>query len=159
MATDTVNLDVGGKKYKTSSSTLLGQQSLFFETILNGQWAETREREIFIDRDGDTFQTVLRFLRASEMGKRAIVAHLTDQEKAFMREEAEFFQITSLAQLIDDAQSTAVGFISVRVPNHETVLPPVAVPGCGWKLTEATYIHDSESYCNCGWRVLMTKPA
>ena len=61
-------VNVGGTRYTTSLTTLLSEENSVFTGMLGGDWAETDEQELFIDRDGELFKHVPRFLRASQEG-------------------------------------------------------------------------------------------
>ncbi len=48
-------VNVGGTKYATSVTTLLSEANSYFTSMLGGDWAETGQQELFIDRNGELF--------------------------------------------------------------------------------------------------------
>jgi hypothetical protein len=56
-----VQLDVGGKKFKTLRSTLLHFEGSYFSGLL--ECDSPPNGEYFIDRDGDSFVPILKYLR------------------------------------------------------------------------------------------------
>lgn len=61
-----VRLNVGGKSFCTSLSTLNKERSML-SVLLSGAFAENSEDEIFIDRDGSRFIHVLNYLRDGKL--------------------------------------------------------------------------------------------
>ncbi len=97
---------VGGTRYTTSLTTLLSEGNSFFTGMLGGDWAETDEQELFIDRDGELFKHVLRFLRASQEGRLQVVRSLTRTERALLHEEAKYYQLDHLSMLLQAENDT-----------------------------------------------------
>ena len=66
-----VYLDVGGRRFTTTIKTLTQQaNSLFFRRLINEKWSidtNSFDNPIFIDRDGNLFDFILRYLRTSEI--------------------------------------------------------------------------------------------
>ena len=58
-----VVLNVGGRLYTTTLSTLCNYGPHYFSRRLSPPWRHGETREIFIDRNGDTFSYVLDYLR------------------------------------------------------------------------------------------------
>lgn len=100
-------VNVGGIRYTTSVTTLRSEQNSFFTGMLGGDWAETDEQELFIDRNGELFKHVPRFLRASQEGRLQVVRSLTRTERALLLEEAKFFQLDHLSTLLQ-AENDAI---------------------------------------------------
>ena len=94
-------LNVGGTRYTTTLSTLLSEQDSYFSCLLGGDWSDTAQAEVFIDRDGDLFKHILRFLRASPEGKARVPQVLSTFERLELAEEARFYQLHRLAQLLE----------------------------------------------------------
>eukprot|EP00992_Anisonema_acinus_P005983 TRINITY_DN19595_c0_g1_i1.p1 TRINITY_DN19595_c0_g1~~TRINITY_DN19595_c0_g1_i1.p1 ORF type:complete len:177 (-),score=55.03 TRINITY_DN19595_c0_g1_i1:152-631(-) len=61
-----VELNVGGVAYTTTKATLCSRDGLL-SSIMSGDAREYRDREIFIDRNGQLFRYVLDFLRDGEL--------------------------------------------------------------------------------------------
>jgi hypothetical protein len=76
-----VQLDVGGRLFRTTEATLLGKGSRFFISALRDEFkpdgvVATKEG-LFIDRDGDLFDPLLAFLRTGVLRVRSPL-RLTD---------------------------------------------------------------------------------
>merc|ERR1712079_202184 len=57
-----ITLRVGGRIFRTSKATLL--KSLYFKALLGNKFGDqARDGSYFIDRDGDFFKYIMRFLR------------------------------------------------------------------------------------------------
>lgn len=123
MKSDVVFLDVGGVRFKTTTSTLLSQQSPYFESLLDERWAD-RKHEIFIDRDGEAFRSVLSFMRMADDGRMALIASLTPRERAVLGDEAQYFQLSSLTNLINS--------MTMPVNTPAMQLKSFCVPGSGY---------------------------
>lgn len=100
-----VTINAGGTRYTTTTSTLLSEANSYFTCLLSGGWDDTAQAELFIDRDGDLFKHILRFLRASPSGKVHLVQSLSRTDRIALIEEANFFQLESLRQLLGQADS------------------------------------------------------
>ena len=70
--------------------------------ILSRDWNDEAQAELFIDRDGEMFKHVLRFLRASPQGKVDLVQSLSHGDKRALAEEASFFQLGDLSRLLEE---------------------------------------------------------
>ena len=59
-ASDRITVDVGGTKFITSVSTLISN-SVYFESLLSDNWAESNngDDEVFIDQDPEPFRVLL----------------------------------------------------------------------------------------------------
>ena len=97
-------VNAGGTRYTTTLSTLLSQENSYFTCILSGDWDDKAQPELFLDRDGELFKHVLRFLRASPQGKVDLVQSLSRTDRRALAEEANFFQLDSLSQLLGEPQ-------------------------------------------------------
>lgn len=85
-----VRLNIGGKKFCTTASTLCGGSSEnFFHSLLNGKIPSTKDEKgrYFIDRDGKLFEPILSYLRT---GMLEIPAHISEEA---VRREADFYLI------------------------------------------------------------------
>jgi hypothetical protein len=62
---DTVLLDVGGQKFKTTVSTLTKYRETFFASLFSGKYEIIKQSDdsVFVDRDGTHFRRILNFLR------------------------------------------------------------------------------------------------
>lgn len=99
-----INVNAGGTRYTTTLSTLLSQENSYFTCILSEDWNDKSHAELFIDRDGEMFKHVLRFLRASPQGKVNLVRSLSTADRIALAEEASFFQLDNLSHLLDNCK-------------------------------------------------------
>ena len=93
-----INLNVGGKKFTTSRSTMTNVPNNFFESKFSGRFGDIgSEEEVFIDRDGKNFSHILNFLRC----KGAVVSLPKDEaSKQQLLVEAQFYSLTGLIRAI-----------------------------------------------------------
>ena len=100
-----IELNVGGVRYTTSSTTLLSEPSSYFACLLSGDWEDAARPEVFVDRDGELFKYILRFLRASPEGKGQLVKSLSAADRVALLEEAQFFQLSNLVRVLRDCRA------------------------------------------------------
>lgn len=60
--TERVRLNVGGRKFETDKSALVGGSG-YFAAMFSGGWKESADSTVFIDRCGDKFSHVLEVIR------------------------------------------------------------------------------------------------
>ncbi|XP_072030476.1 BTB/POZ domain-containing protein KCTD6-like [Amphiura filiformis] len=93
-----VSLNVGGRIYTTTSTTLQRYNSKFSRMFgpggLHGSMHDDHGN-CFIDRDGDVFRHILNFLRTSEL-----VLPDDFKELDLLEREAKFYQIKELVDAI-----------------------------------------------------------
>ncbi|XP_070545632.1 BTB/POZ domain-containing protein KCTD21-like [Ptychodera flava] len=94
-----VRLDVGGKVYTTSVTTLTKYSESMLGAMFSGRVpVQTDDSGTFrIDRDGKLFRHVLNFLRSSKL-------HLPEnfQEYDQLLDEADFYQIDALTEAVSE---------------------------------------------------------
>lgn len=96
-----VYLDVGGQIYATSLTTLMRDPDNMIITMCDDAWRKgkglNRSDPIFIDRDGSTFQYILRYLRD---GPRMVlpISDSTTMKQLFL--EAHYFHMMALCEHI-----------------------------------------------------------
>ena len=85
-----INLNVGGKLYTTSISTLTKYPDSMLGRMFEGDLPSAKDAHgsVVIDRDGKLFRYVLIFLRSSKL-----ILPENFNEFALLEEEAEFYQI------------------------------------------------------------------
>jgi len=95
---NTVVLDIGGDKFKTSLSNLLktGNDSVFAH-MFSGNWKlqAAEDGSFFIDRDGTHFRYILNFLRTGEL----VIPDNPDIRRE-LQKEVDFYNITSLIEAL-----------------------------------------------------------
>ncbi|XP_036381194.1 BTB/POZ domain-containing protein KCTD21-like isoform X2 [Megalops cyprinoides] len=105
---DLVTLNVGGKVYTTSRSTLTRFPDSMLGTMFSTAIPVKKDSQghYFIDRDGKTFRHILNFLRTSHLD-------LPDNYKEIklLKREADFYQIEPLIEAVQqkEAEIMAVG--------------------------------------------------
>ena len=115
---DRITINAGGRRFETSTTTLMGSGAGYFEALLGetGQKLRGRKRarapevtgsadddapgEVFVDRSPDLFEDVLQFARANRLS----AATRKDAERLEdLKTEAEFFCYDRLAAACDEA--------------------------------------------------------
>jgi hypothetical protein len=99
-----VYLNVGGTVYTTTSDTLNNDGGGYLSILVRNQSMEGRvqntlskDGNIFIDRNGALFEYILDFLRNGRLPSRLSDVLLVD-----LKDEATFYQIPELVQLLED---------------------------------------------------------
>ncbi|CRL04723.1 CLUMA_CG017783, isoform A [Clunio marinus] len=104
---DIVHLNVGGKKFSTSRTTLNQIPDTFFTALLSGRIQSLRDENgaIFIDRDPDLFSLILNYLRTKDIDLKLCDIRL-------LRHEAEYYGISPLIKrllLIEEMDHSGCG--------------------------------------------------
>jgi hypothetical protein len=94
-SSDQVVLNVGGRLFQTTISTLVNSSS-YFASQFSDNWSRQGEEPIFIDQDSDAFSVLLSYMRCGFVK----VEQLTD----LVLFQAEFFGVESL---IDEVKTIA----------------------------------------------------
>ena len=119
-----VRLNIGGREYVTSKSTLQMDPEGMLATMISGRVPSAKINDAyFIDRDPDLFCYVLEFLRTGHV-------ELPNSEGSWRRleREADFFMLPSLQQLI--RSKLLETFLEVKLYMH--------------------YFNCSDKQCRCG---------
>lgn len=130
---DRVTVNVGGRRFETTSTTLLSCESSYFAALLGdtgrklsgrkrarGDEAEAVPRELFLDRDPSLFEVVLQFMRsggALPAATRVDLAKLED-----LRAEGEFLCFEGL---VSACEAAAVAYLEIVKETAEAATPPV----------------------------------
>ena len=93
-----IKLDVGGKRFTTSLSTLTREQDSMLAVMFNGRHELTSNSKgaYFIDRDGTHFRYVLNFLRDGEVCLPSDHGVLVE-----LLREADYYQLSRLSKAIE----------------------------------------------------------
>ena len=115
---DRITINAGGRRFETSTTTLMGSGAGYFEALLGetGQKLRGRKRarapevtgsadddapgEIFVDRSPDLFEDILQFARANRL---SAATRKDDERLEDLKTEAEFFCYDRLAAACDEA--------------------------------------------------------
>jgi hypothetical protein len=79
--TPTVMFNVGGKAFETARSLFRQHEDTMLARLVSDTWQEDPTKPIFIDRDGDTFRSVLDYLRYG-----SITLPMTVSKETFLRD-------------------------------------------------------------------------
>jgi BTB/POZ domain len=92
-------LNVGGQRFETSRTTL--SKSPFFATYFSKRWDTKPDSDgsYFIDRSPRSFEYILEFLRNGSI----LVEGLKLRDRHLLRQDAEFYQMEGLLELLDAA--------------------------------------------------------
>ena len=92
-----IGLNVGGKVYKTSTTTLTRDPNCFFALMLSGRIPSAKDDQdnYLIDRDGEVFLDVLNYLRCDKL-----VLPEGFNELRLIECEADFFMLPSLKEAV-----------------------------------------------------------
>nr|XP_054770376.1 BTB/POZ domain-containing protein KCTD21-like [Lytechinus pictus] len=93
-----VGLNVGGRIFKTSRTTMLAYPESFFSGLLGGAIPSAKDDQgnYLIDQDGEVFRHVLNFMRYNEL-----VLPEGFKEYGVLERQADFFQLESLKSSIE----------------------------------------------------------
>ncbi|CAD7943012.1 unnamed protein product [Amoebophrya sp. A120] len=88
-----VDLNVGGVTFETSKATLCKQPGSYLEALLSGREHVGRDRNgrIFIDRDSESFRTILNYLRGSSDA--AVPLPSSAQESESLVKESNYYGV------------------------------------------------------------------
>ncbi|XP_071495102.1 uncharacterized protein [Diadema antillarum] len=115
MATSHVGLNVGGKIFRTSRTTLTRDPDCFFSLMLSGRIPSARDDDgnYLIDRDGDIFRHVLNYLRGGQL-----LLPTGFNELHQLLGEADFFQLKALKGHVEgliEVESPHPGIVGLNV--------------------------------------------
>jgi hypothetical protein len=87
-----IKLNVGGRQYCTTRSTLTGFPGTMFEALLSGRHAVVRDSEgaIFLDRDPEIFESILTYLRDP---RQLDLRYFSQQQQMRILCEMDYFMI------------------------------------------------------------------
>jgi hypothetical protein len=85
-----VKLNVGGKKFYTSKSTITSQDTML-SAMFSERWNRDKDGYVFIDRNGKYFDEILNFLRDGKISRPK-----TSEELENIKREADFYCISGL---------------------------------------------------------------
>lgn len=124
-----IELDVGGKLFRTTKSTLCSIDNYFSRMLLENNWFECNEsnspheepnnnisNRIFIDRDPDVFDGILSYLRCGR-------SFISDQDSINYLErlavEADFYQLEGLIGDLTLELSKRNALLNNKLQNNE----------------------------------------
>eukprot|EP00123_Amoebidium_parasiticum_P020999 comp59904_c0_seq1/m.47862 comp59904_c0_seq1/g.47862 ORF comp59904_c0_seq1/g.47862 comp59904_c0_seq1/m.47862 type:complete len:467 (-) comp59904_c0_seq1:45-1445(-) len=95
---DSIKLDVGGVKYRSTRSTLTNIRGTMLEAMFSGRHPvnEDEDGHVYLDADGQMFSYILSYLRHRQDD----VLPGSEQKRKRLLREAEYFNIGPLIQLL-----------------------------------------------------------
>ena len=104
-----VKLNVGGVRFETSLMTLLSVENTYLSSLFDGRFAAEPlgdDGAVFVDRDGELFGYVLRFLRHPRRFEPKDLGDLSEAQQRALYVEADFYGLADvmLPSLTDPLQ-------------------------------------------------------
>jgi len=98
-----IYLNVGGKFFTTSRSTLTKYRPSTLEAMFSGRWSIPLDRDdrVFIDRNGRLFERILEVLRDPRA-----VSEIPPKELSAFRREMDFYGLTPFLELHQDTHGS-----------------------------------------------------
>ena len=98
-----IRLNIGGAVFMTTRDTLTTEPDTMLRAMFSEEFATQHDEdgEVFIDRNGRHFGTILDHLRGVDVSK--TIAALDPAGKHEMEQEVQFYQICSLQELLPEA--------------------------------------------------------
>mmetsp|Transcript_5509 Transcript_5509/g.10353 ORF Transcript_5509/g.10353 Transcript_5509/m.10353 type:complete len:152 (-) Transcript_5509:56-511(-) len=96
------HVNVGGTRFETSNTTLESEEGSMLAAMFSGRHKlqQSKDGSFFLDRDGIPFRTILNYLRT---GRAVLPAYETSLLE--LREEAEYYGLQALVEIIRDRQA------------------------------------------------------
>jgi len=93
-----VNINVGGGIFSTRLSTLRSEKDSMLAAMFSGRHNIAKDKlgNYFIDRSAKTFEPILDYLRTGE-----VPTNITHKEAMLIKQEANYYGISSLVKLLD----------------------------------------------------------
>nr|XP_006819272.1 PREDICTED: BTB/POZ domain-containing protein KCTD4-like [Saccoglossus kowalevskii] len=134
-----INLNVGGKLYSTTRSTLTRYPDTMLGAMFSGRMPSLKDAHgnYFIDRNGDMFKYILEFLRNGSI-------HLPEDFKDFgaLAVEADFYQIAEISEYLDKKSKSADEDI-LEIEYHRNEFQ------CGWIIYSSDDVLKSLTSIGC----------
>jgi len=115
-----IKLDIGGKIFSTSKSTLLAFEGSYFHAMLSsGHWHPDEDGVYFIDRNPKYFNIILDYMRTGKID----VTDLNSKELDKLQDDLDYFQIKLPSPVLPSIPSKILDI------NMETILLSMFPPG------------------------------
>jgi len=98
-----IKLNVGGKYFATSPTTLQAEPNSMLAVMFSGRFPIEPEEDgaYFIDRNGKVFGLILDWLRTGQLSP-----SLSSIEEFYLQIEADYYQLTKLSKLLQNKQKS-----------------------------------------------------
>jgi len=123
-----IKLDIGGKIFSTSKSTLMAFEGSYFHAMLSsGHWQPDEDGTYFIDRNPKFFGLILDFMRTGKID----LTDLSKKDLIHLEEDLDYFQIQLPPVIIPST------ILDASMQQHLLSMFPPGVIG------EFSLVHDS----------------
>jgi len=110
-----ISLNVGGKKFATSKSTLLSCQGTYFYAMLSsGHWQPDEDGEYFIDRNPKFFGIILDFLRTGKLDTKGLDKDSLEK----LKQDLDYYLIKAQFEIKPDIIQNPTYQIEFNAPYH-----------------------------------------
>jgi hypothetical protein len=111
---DIIKLNVGGFKYETTLNTITSDSDSMLANMFSGRHLMKPDSEgyYFIDRDGDIFKYVVKYLRDKRLNLDTIDTSIVKN----IRDEAGYFQINGLVEVCDQNILYKSKTLNINIP-------------------------------------------
>jgi len=131
-----IKLDVGGKIFSTSKSTLLAFEGSYFHAMLSsGHWKPDEDGVYFIDRNPKFFNIILDYMRTGKID----VTDLNHKELTKLLDDLDYFQIQH--PLSNPLSIPSIPTSKILDINMQNILLSMLPPGGGRRIFKL--VHDS----------------
>lgn len=148
---------MGGTKYTTTRSTLLSQDNTFFTSLLSQEWAGQGgcQQDFFIDRDGDLFKHILRYLRGSQEGQLEVIKTWTETDQNLLLQEANFFGLDHLCRMLTVHSGKKLELKSIMADRAFTNVTDAISQG--WSVMNCNYAFQTSYNSLQGWVFMLSR--
>ena len=124
-------MNVGGRKFTTSLTTLRSEQGSVLEKMFSGEFELIKEKDgsVFIDRSGEHFNFILDYLRGNISGMNDFL--FDENTRKSLIKEAEYHQLDQMKNIlsskstastpVDDSKAEIIDIIDKVVSNKEAL--------------------------------------
>jgi len=150
-----ITLNIGGKSFLTTKTTLFSQENLFFFLFSSGEFKAEKNGEYFIDRSPLYFAYVLDYLRGNEIDFES-VKNKNDLVKEFDFYQIQIAEVDILFEL-EKAKKNIESKKKTKEENHEAQLKRIQMIKEGKCITEVQKIDTKLTAVNGISSITFTK--
>ncbi|CAB9500846.1 POZ domain-containing protein KCTD8 [Seminavis robusta] len=141
--TETVKLNVGGTQFVVSRSLIEQHSTTMLARLVSDTWQKDPKKEIFIDRDGETFRFVIQFMRDSKVS-----LPMSKVSKTSLLDELRYFGFQNVDSNAINASCVSrelVDQIRLNNESHETRKTELSLKLCYEVLAHLAYTECCKS--------------